>query len=195
VRQAAAGKPEGWELPFLPGTLLAVPPEPLQSRLDRVRREHDPKSAERAPVHISICQPFREQPGREEMDRVRAVLAGFEPFTVELGELRNFLPYPCLWLEVQPAERILDLRRALHATGLFNTDLEHTDDFIPHLSITDGTPDPETSVELYEQLKGRVKGGKFRLERLIYSRPDWQMHFLPVEELPLGKPNGRAGSR
>lgn len=187
MREAAAGKPEGWELPFLPGALLVVPRGPLLARLNRLRRYHDLASAERSPAHITVCQPFRAQPGAEELARVRAVLAGFEPFEAELGPLRHFLPCPCIWLEVQPADMFLELRRALHATGLFNTDLNHTDDFIPHLSITDGKPDPETSAELYERLRRRVKGGRFAVDRVVYYRPDWQMHFLPVERIPLGR--------
>jgi len=182
------GKPEGWEIPFLPGALVVIPPESVRSRVDRLRRTYDPASADRVTAHVTLAQPFRAQPGQAELDTVRAVLGRFEPFRLRFGPLRNFLPCPCIWFEVRPADRVRELRAALHATGLFNTDLPYTHDFVPHMSVTDGAPGPEETAQLFEQLRRRVRGGSFVVDHVTYTRPDWQLRFQTVEELPLGRP-------
>ena len=188
MRQAACGKPEGWERPFLPGILLVFPPDRTRAKVDRLRWKLDPDSAAKVPAHITVTQPFRDQPDDEAFARVRDVLAGFEPFEVKYGPLRNFLPCPCIWFRIEPTGMLVEMRRALHATGLFNTDLPHTDDFIPHMSVTDGKPCAEETEELFRDLRGKVRGGRFKVDRLAYTRPDWQLRFLTVAELPLGKP-------
>ncbi len=181
------GKPEGWEMPYLPGALIIVPPESTRGKVDRLRRKHDSASAERVTAHITVAQPFRDQPGDEELKMVKQVLAQFEPFRLEYGPLRNFLPHPCIWFDVRPADKVLAIRKALHATGLFNTDLPFTRGFVPHMSITDGAPDAEETGRLFEKLKSKVRGGRFAVSRLVYTRPDWQTKFQVVESLPLGR--------
>ena len=189
-----ARKPEGWEHPYLPGALIIVPPLDIRHRVNRLRRRYDPRSADTVGAHVTVAQPFRYEPGQAELARVRRVLAGFEPFTVTFGPLKNFLPYPCIWFDIRPAERVLAMRRALHSTGLFNTDLEYTDGFVPHMSITDGTPDADETLRIYSRLRGRVRGGRFRVDHLVYSRPDWRMQFRAVERLALGR-QGPGASR
>jgi 2'-5' RNA ligase len=180
-------KPEGWERPYLPGALIIVPPADIRHRVNRLRRRYDPRSADTVGPHLTVAQPFRCDPDPAELARVRKVLVGFEPFTVTFGPLKNFLPYPCIWFDIQPAERVLAMRRALHSTGLFNTDLEYTEGFVPHMSITDGTPDAEETALIFNRIRNRVRGGRFRVDHLVYSRPDWRMKFHTVERLPLGR--------
>lgn len=183
---SAARKPEGWQIPYLPGALVILPPEPVRRRMERLRRKYDLESAQRIPPHVTVAQPFRQEPNRMALDQVQQVLARFEPLELSYGPLRNFLPYPCIWYEIQPADRILAMREALHSTGLFNTDLPYTEGFIPHLSITDGTPGPEETLRIFNRIRSRVKSGSFICDRLTYVRPDWQFRFLPVSELRLG---------
>lgn len=183
----ATRKPEGWEIPYLPGALVIVPPVPIRQRIDRLRRKYDLASARRIPAHISVAQPFRAEPDKAALAQVQEVLGRFRPFVVKYGPLRNFLPYPCIWYEIQPAELIVEMRRALHATGLFNTDLPFTEGFIPHMSITHGSPGPEETLWIFNRIRSRVQNGSFPVESIIYTRPDWQSRFLTVTELMLGK--------
>jgi 2'-5' RNA ligase len=185
--QPASRKPEGWEIPYLPGSLVILPPEPIRHRIGRMRRKYDSASAHRIPAHISVAQPFRQQPDKAALAQVQAVLVGFEPFGLEYGPLRNFLPYPCIWYEIRPADKIVEMRKALHATGLFNTDLPYTEGFIPHMSITDGAPGPEETQRIFNRIKSRVITGSFQVNSVVYTRPDWQFRFLAVTELRLGK--------
>lgn len=188
MRLAAVGKPQGWEMPYMPGTMVIFPPGPIRRRVDRLRRKYDRRSADRVSAHVTVTQPFRTEPGKPELDLVNEVLGRFGPFALRFGPLRNFLPYPCIWFEIQPAEQVLAIRNALHTTGLFNTDLEYTEGFVPHMSITDGTPDPVETEQLFNRLKARVRGGEFAVDSLVYARPDWRVRFQPVKTLGLGAP-------
>jgi 2'-5' RNA ligase len=186
VRHAVTGKPEGWVIPYLPGSLVILPPREVRERVNRLRRKYDPVSAWRIPPHITVTQPFRAEPGAAELALISRVLIDHQPVTLRFGPLRNFLPYPCIWFDVQPAEAVLALREELHRTGLFNTDLSYTDGFIPHMSITDGTPAAESTERLFRRVANRVRGGEFRVDELVYTRPDWQFRFLPVKSFDLG---------
>ena len=183
----ASGKPAGWVTPYLAGALVILPPEPVRSRVNRMRRRYDPASADRIPAHVTVAQPFRRQPDAEAFRVAEQVLAGLEPFELTYGPLRTFLPYPCIWYDIQPAGSILAVRAALHATGLFNTDLPHTRGFIPHMSITDGHPGVEETERIFERVRHRVKRGSFPVEELAYTRPNSQMHFRTVRHLPFGQ--------
>ncbi|OYD16993.1 hypothetical protein CH330_01230 [candidate division WOR-3 bacterium JGI_Cruoil_03_51_56] len=187
MRKTAAGKPEGWLIPYLPGALVIIPPGPVRQRIGRLRRKYDSNPVGLVPVHITVTQPFRHQPTGEESDIVMRILVRFQPFKLRYGPLRTFLPYPCIWYEIQPAEKIIKLRRALHASGLFNTDLSHTRGFVPHMSITDGTPDSEDTERIYNRIRNRVRQGEFLVDSLVYTRPDWQMFFKTVKTIPLGR--------
>jgi len=182
------GKPEGWLIPYLPGALVVMPPKETQTRIGRLRRRYDPTSAQLIPAHVTVTQPFRNQPERRELGLIQKILRRFRPFRVQYGPLKTFLPYPCIWYEIQPAERLLGIRRELHATGLFNTDLPHTRDFTPHMSITDGSPGPKETERIYHRIKARVGQGSFVVTTLTYTRPDWQMRFKAIEHLSLGIP-------
>ena len=184
---AGCGKPEGWDRPYLPGALVVLVPDDVRRKVDRLRRKYDPVSASLVPPHITITQPFRHEPGNAELALVGRVLMDHKPFALRYGPLRTFLPYPCMWYEVQPVAALLELRAALHETGLFNTDLSHTDDFVPHLSITDGTPDAATTERVFRRIRNRVGQGRFRVTELVYTRPDWQLRFQPARVFGLGR--------
>lgn len=174
-------------IPYLPGALVILPPADVRARVNRLRRRHDPMSAWTIPPHVTVTQPFRIEPGAAELELVRQVVMRHEPLVLRYGPLRNFLPYPCIWFEIQPAAAILDLREDLHRTGLFNTDLPHTEDFVPHMSVTDGSPDAATTERLFRRMAGRVRGGRFRASEVVYTRPDWRFRFRPVIAFRLGR--------
>lgn len=181
-----AGKPEGWILPWLPGALVILPPPQVMDRVNRLRRRYDPESAAAIPAHVTVTRPFRAEPGPAELARVAAVIRRCRPFEVKFGPLINFLPHPCICFAIEPAGAVLELRRRLHATGLFNSDLAHPRRFVPHMSITDGSPPDAAETErLFRRLQNRVRGGRFACRQLVYTLPDWRYHFKPVLRIPL----------
>lgn len=174
------GKPAGWQRPYLPGALVILPPAEIGRRVQRLRRKCDPESAWSVPPHITLTQPFRVEPDASALASVARIIGRARRFRIRYGPLGSFLPYPCVWYAIAPPRPLLSLRRKLHATGLFNTELPHTDDYVPHMSITDGAPAPDEAARLLQRLRGRVKCGDFDVVEVVYTRPDWRLRFRPV---------------
>lgn len=50
---------EEWKNNYRYGTFVIIPPEPVFSIVNDLRRRHDPKSARIAPAHISLTMPLK----------------------------------------------------------------------------------------------------------------------------------------
>jgi 2'-5' RNA ligase len=133
-----------------------------------------------------VSEPFLERPTESDWALLLQALAGIEPFLINYGPVKSFLPYPCIWYDVQPAERVLYIREILHQTGLFNLDQGYIEDFIPHMTITEGQSGPEVTEALLEQIQGESKSGSFFCEELIFSAPGPDFHFRLLKGIPLG---------
>ena len=153
--------------------------------MNDLRNRYDPVSQAACEAHITLTQPFLREPSGEEWRSLHAIVQGFPRFHCDYGPVRSFLPAPIIWFEVQPAERIVELRRALHETRLFNLDLPHTDDFIPHMTLTEGLSGPEVTRALLEQLRETVSGGSFSCAEVSFIVPDDGFHFSVERRLPL----------
>lgn len=168
------------------GTLVIWPPDEVRQPVNRLRGRYDPASQAICDAHITLTQPFLNEPGEEDWRAIEGVLAPFGPFDLSYGPLRTFLPYPCVYLEIEPSETIMRLRSALHKTGLFNPSLPFSDEsFIPHMSITDGAPDESQTRAIFAALSGNEPRGRFLCDRIAYIRPDAGFHFEVVREFPL----------
>jgi Holliday junction DNA helicase RuvB subunit len=120
----------------------------------------------------------------EERGTVEDVL---EPFLIHYGPLKSFLPYPCIWYDIQPSGRVLAVREALHDTGFFNLRQGYIEDFIPHLTITEGESGPEVNQSLLDQLQSESSSGSFLCQEVSYFVPDQDFHFTVQRGLVLGK--------
>lgn len=168
------------------GTLLILPPPHEAAVVDELRERYDPASAAVAGAHITLTQPFVAEPGEDELASLGATIAGFEPFFIHWGPPATFLPYPCIYFDIRPADPIMRLRRALHELGLFNLALPFSgDDFIPHMSITDGSPDAKETERIFEELRDTAPSGVFPCSEVVYSRPDEQFRFSTARVFPL----------
>lgn len=179
-----------WQQPYLLGTLVIWPPDHVRQVVNPLRHRYDPASQATCEAHITLTHPFLRKPGQEEWNQIQPILERFPSFQMRYGPLNTFLPYPCVWFEVQPVKQILELRDALHASGLFNLDLPHTEDFTPHMTITEGFSGPEVTLALFEELRETVSGGSFSCTAISYIRPDEAFSFLVERQLPLGHPSG-----
>lgn len=108
------------------------------------------------------------------------------PYEIHYGPLKSFFPYPCIWYEVQPAELILEIRSALHQTGLFNLQDGYIEDFIAHVTITEGQSGPEVDDVLLYKLQKESHPGTFFCEELTHSAPDQDFLFTPRKLISLG---------
>jgi 2'-5' RNA ligase len=174
-----------WQENFRHGTLVIVPPMPVRSMVDQLHAEYDPASHAWYGAHVTLTQPFVRRPREEDWARLAQVAAGFDAFRIEYGPLRSFLPYPCIWFEIRPKERVLELRKALHDVGLFNLGLPHTDDFIPHMTITEGRSGPRVDEGLLATLRDRCVEGSFLCAEVAYYVPDAGFHFAVRRTLAL----------
>jgi 2'-5' RNA ligase len=174
-----------WRKDFRYGTLVIMPSAQVRSMVDQLHAEYDPASHAWYGAHITLTQPFVRQPRENDWARLAQAAAGFDAFRIEYGPLRSFLPYPCIWFEIQPREQVLLTRRAFHDTGLFNLALPHTDDFIPHMTITEGRSGPKVDGNLLAELRNRTSEGSFLCVEVAYYVPDAGFRFTVERTLAL----------
>ncbi len=174
---------EPWQLPYRHGTLVIWPPQEVRDYVNELRRRLDPISHRYAEAHITLTQPFREPVSKRVIGQVRSVLETEEPFAIAYGPLRSFLPRPVLWLDVQPSDRVLQLRRRLHAIGVFDLSLPHTDDFVPHMTLTEGQSGTPVDDELFRVLEPTIATGSFTCSGIAYIRPNDGFRFGVEREI------------
>lgn len=135
-----------------------------------------------------MTQPFLREPTDADWQAIQAVTAEHAPFTIEYGPLDSFLPYPCVYLQINPAAPVLALREALHDLGLFNLTLPFSapGEFVPHMSITDGYPDERQTRLILNALSGSEPVGSFACTEIAYIRPDETFRFGVERTASLG---------
>jgi len=178
-----------WKEDYKFGTIVIWPPDNVRSHVNPLRERHDPRSHAICEAHVSVTQPFLATPKENEWEKLIAIVSGFEASEITYGPLNHFLPYPCIYYEIHPPDYLLKIRRALHATGLFNLSLPYTEGFVPHMSITDGMPDAGTTESLFQELQEEVSGGSFQCDALTLIEPDESFVFHMTRLLHLKKTN------
>ncbi len=177
---------EAWKKPYRHGTLVIRPPQVVRNYVNQWRQQYDPVSHSYAEAHITLTQPFRNPVGDRVLSEIESLLAPERPFEISYGPLRSFLPSPVLWLEVQPADRVLALRQKLHELGLFDLSLPHTEDFVPHMTVTEGLSGTPVDEELHRMLAARIADGSFLCSKIAFIQPDDDFRFQVIREIPLG---------
>jgi len=176
---------EDWQKPYQFGTLVIWPPDEIREIVNSQRERIDPVSQSYCETHISVTQPLCRWLEAEEWDRLGVLLASFDSFLIEYGPLNTFLPYPCIWYEIKPVNRVLELRNSLHQTGYFNLEMKHPQNFIPHITITEGLSGLEVDKDLFQTLQQESGKGSFQCEELAYIVPDQDFRFYISRILPL----------
>ena len=175
---------ENWQKPYQFGTIVIWPPVDIRELVNNQRQEYDPVSLSYCESHITVTQPLKRFLLDGEWDQILDLVKQFNSFDIVYGPLNSFLPYPCIWYEIEPTNKILQIRNVLHETGLFNTSLKYTDDFIPHMTITEGISGPTVNEKLLEQLTGESKTGSFYCDELAYIVPNKHFLFQVTKTLP-----------
>ena len=176
---------QDWQKPYQFGTIVIWPPDEVRVVVNNQREENDPLSQSYCEAHITVTQPLLKNLSESEWNQVLSVVKDFRSFQINFGPLNSFLPYPCIWYEIEPRERILELRRALHLTGFFNLTLPHTEGFIPHMTVTEGISGPTVDGNLLKQLQKESRQGSFFCQGLAYIVPDQRFCFKEIRTLPL----------
>ena len=176
---------EDWQKPYQHGTIVIWPPYEIREIVNAQREAYDPISRSICEAHITVTQPFSKFLSDVEWDSLFKLLNAYDPFKIEYGPLKSFLPYPCIWYEIQPKETVLELRSALHNTGFFNLGLKYTEGFIPHMTITEGLSGPSVDESLLDALQLKSRRGTFLCRELAYIVPEDRFYFRVVKVLPL----------
>jgi 2'-5' RNA ligase len=177
---------EDWQKVYQYGTLVIWPPDQVRKAVNRQRETYDPDSAAICEAHITLTQPLLDSLTESGLEIIQEVAGGFQAFEIHYGPLRSFLPYPCIWYEIQPAEKVLTMREALHQTGLFNLSLEHTEGFIPHMTITEGLSGPAVNERLLVELQEQSLVGSFLCSEAVWILPDKTFSFKIQKHFRMG---------
>ncbi len=183
------GASDEFKQTYCHGTFVIWPPDDVRAAVGALRQRYDPASQAICDAHITLTQPFVREPSAEDLARISETVSDFAPVELEYGPLATFLPYPCVYLDIQPANAVRSLRRALHDLGLFDLSLPFSDpdEFIPHMSITDGYPDEAQTRVTLAALAGSEPRGRFQLTSVAWIRPDDDFHFRTAETFMLGR--------
>ena len=173
-----------WGKPYKPGLFIIQPPVDVSVIVNAQRKKYDPLSQSYIGAHITVTQPFLKEPSESDWDLLRGILKELLPFEIQYGPVKSFLPYPCIWYDVQPGERVLKIRDTVHQTGLFNLKDGFIEDFIPHMTITEGQSGPDVTTDLLKKLQKESQEGSFLCENLVLSAPDQDFHFSPGRIIP-----------
>lgn len=176
---------EDWQKPYQFGILVIWPPDEVRTVVNSQRERIDPVSGSYTEGHITVTQPLSRGLDDEEWKKAEGIISGFDSFEIGYGPLKNFFPYPCIWYEIQPAGKVLEIRRALHQTGFFNLDIDHPRDFIPHMTITEGLSGPEVNESLFHTLQLESGQGSFQCSDIAFILPNRDFKFQVRKVLPL----------
>jgi 2'-5' RNA ligase len=177
---------EEWQKVYQHGILVILPPDEVRGFVNQQREEYDPQSAAICDAHITLSQPLLQPLNESELINIKNIIKTFQPFEIHYGPLKSFLPYPCIWYEIQPTTRVLCIREALHKTGFFDLSQEHTDGFIPHMTVTEGLSGPDVNEELLTKLQERSPAGSFLCSQITLLRPDEDFSFQVHRHITLG---------
>jgi 2'-5' RNA ligase len=166
-----------WRKAYVYGTLVVWPPDNVRDVVNRLRAEHDPLSQSYCETHITITQPLLRQLDSIEWSHIETLISDINAFEIHYGPLNSFLPYPCIYYEIHSGEKLLTIRKLLHETGFFNLRIPHPENWVMHMSITEGLSGPKVNHELLESLKRRVAAGSFTCTAISHIVPDSEFHF------------------
>lgn len=176
-----------WQKPYFHGVLVIWPPEPVRSKVNQLRQAYDPVSRAICEAHITLTQPFLDRPTKMDWSALAGIASSLAPIEIAYGPLNAFFPNPVIYFEIQPADRLLEMRRVLHDTGLFNLALAYTEGFVPHMTVTESLSEIKADEELLTKLRERVSGGSFSCSWLSYIVPDAKFNFRVARRLKLGR--------
>ena len=176
-------KDEEFRRAYCHGALVIWPPDVLRATVNALRQRYDPASQAICDAHITLTQPFISEPDDAALAAIGDTVAHHLPIEIEYGPLGTFLPYPCVYLKIEPDDRLRALQRSLYDLDLFNLTLPFSDpdEYVFHMSITDGYPDERQTVQILDALRGSVPVGQFDATSAAWIKPDRDFHFETVK--------------
>jgi 2'-5' RNA ligase len=167
----------------LESSLLIIPPKSVQAFAYPLREEHDPRSFDRVPAHITLFYPFVPPETAEQAAGAIAKLCAMHPpFELTLNQYAH--AEDAVYLEPQDPDPLVDLYRTL--AQAYPQYVRRKDGaevpFRPHLTLA-RLSSPKQQIELPP-----VPSFTFTVEKLhIYvgSREE-ETPYIPRATIPLG---------
>jgi len=170
------------------GTLVIWPEDNIREIVNNLRKKYDPESQKICEAHITLTQPFEVEPNEQIWNKINNYIKKFNGFEITVGPVEQFGSSQVIKLNIQPKEKILELRNGLHRLGYFNTKLPYTEGFIPHMTISEGGIKEDKKIKnIITQLNEKMKAMKFKFGEITYIRPDKNFYFKVKKIIKLGK--------
>jgi len=171
---------ENWQRDYKYGVILFIPPEPLFSTVNELRKTHDPKSALSCCPHISLTMPLKKPITSNEIDMINSTLQTIPSFRVKYGPVINFLPNANgIVFNIDNQNQFQDLYRTIEEIpGLEFHDRKWP--FKAHLTIAEFINEVETrrlTESLNNSLSSDILFGEFPCEKVVYMIPDEKFEF------------------
>ncbi len=172
-----------WQRAYRYGALVIKPPPELASVLDPIRMRLDPESAGRVGAHVTLTPPFAAVPSSADEERIEIAVRSAASMRLRLDPPTRFSGSSVVYLPVLPRQGVDELRSALLTTGLFRPDLPHTNDFVPHLTLSEFGPSPTAA--LAADVPDR-EAMSFVVTAVAWVVPDESFRFTVRRTFPVG---------
>ncbi len=136
-------------------------------------------------AHVTVTEPLPRPLTDEDLRELSAVLSRIAPFVLSYGGVHATVPYPGVVYGLEPVDKFLSLREAIHGTSLFENSPLTRKNVPPHMTIAEFIS-VEESIALEGTLRGQVDEGEWLCAEIEYAVLDEDLRFHRVLTFPLG---------
>lgn len=165
-----------WEKEYQFGVILIFPPEPLLTQVNVLRTRYDPRSQAACDAHISLTVPLPRPINDSHWRELEAIASAIEPFPIQYGPLRHYLPHPGLCLAIEPQDKLNWLRMELEKASIYSGAPKRKYPFSAHMTIAEFITGEQT-LSLMDELQTIAPMGSFICGSVVYAVPDSDFHF------------------
>jgi 2'-5' RNA ligase len=173
-----------WEKEYRFGVVLIIPPEPLLTQVNALRARYDPRSQATCDAHISLTVPLPRPINDSQWRELESIVSAIEPFPIQYGPLRHYLPHPGVCLTIEPQDKLNWLRVELERASVFSGAPERKYPFSAHMTIAEFIT-VEQTLSLMDELRTIAPTGSFICGSVVYAVPDSDFHFSERGRLTL----------
>lgn len=176
---------EGWQRDYKWGAFYLFPPQPIMGKVNALRHQYDPTSANICNAHISLSDTLSGSLNADALDELQNAISVMAPFEIRYGSLRTYPPHPGVCYDIGPTDHFFKLREIIHNTSLFSESALTRQNIPPHMTIAEFGLTMEQSDHLCDQLKNSVEYGSWLCEGISLAVPNESFQFKEVLYIPL----------
>ena len=176
---------EDWQKEYRFGVILIYPPEPILSRVNALRAEHDSRSHSYCDAHISLTVPAPSAIADDQWERLQSVAATYRAIRLTVGPIRVYPQHPGVTLAVEPQAELARLCGSLESVPPFTDAPPRRWPFSAHMTVAEYLT-WEQSERLAARLSSSVVPAEFECSAVSWAVPDENFRFTERRRLPLG---------